>query len=150
VVLYDIYREAWHLLHEPDGLEFRVAEKERIIRGRCHPEDIVIPSNARDLGVAFARVGRTLLSDAFDAGFDVDLDREGHGLSRATKPRQNGTRLQPLRYALAVVPRNGERPVCPRFIPRASCASSHLSTPHHSARRERDERAHPPKILSRP
>jgi hypothetical protein len=37
----------------------------------------------------FARVGRTLLSDAFDVDlvFDFDLafdvDREGHGLSRA-------------------------------------------------------------------
>jgi hypothetical protein len=32
-----------------------------------------------------ARVGRTLLSDAFDVNFDFDLDREGHGFSRAAK-----------------------------------------------------------------
>jgi hypothetical protein len=35
----------------------------------------------------FARVGRTLLSDAFDVDVVVasDFDREGHGLSRAEK-----------------------------------------------------------------
>jgi hypothetical protein len=73
-------------------------------------------SDARDLGVAPARVGRTLLSDALDVGLDFDLDREGHGLSRAVNRPKKLTRLQPLRYALAVVPRNGEPPVCPRFI----------------------------------
>jgi hypothetical protein len=40
------------------------------------------------------RVGRTLLSDAFDVDFDLafalafDSDREGHGLSRAAKPHK--------------------------------------------------------------
>jgi hypothetical protein len=42
--------------------------------------------------VDVARVGRTLLSDAFDVDFDFDFDREGHGLSRAkkTNPNQHG------------------------------------------------------------
>jgi hypothetical protein len=32
-----------------------------------------------------ARVGRTLLSDAFDFDLAFDSDREGHGFSRAAK-----------------------------------------------------------------
>jgi hypothetical protein len=42
--------------------------------------------------VGFARVGRTLLSVAFDVDldpdFDFDFDREGHGFSRAATRRQ--------------------------------------------------------------
>jgi hypothetical protein len=56
--------------------------------------------------VSFARVGRTLLSDALDVdldlAFDSDSDREGHGFSRAENAPPKSTRLQPLRAALAV------------------------------------------------
>ena len=45
-----------------------------------------------------ARVGRTLLSDAFDV--DFDLDREGHGFSRAAKHSVlKGRGFQPRRKA---------------------------------------------------
>jgi hypothetical protein len=57
-------------------------------RIRVNKIRLVIPSNARDLGFASARparVGRTLLSDALDVGFDFDFYREWHGLSRAAK-----------------------------------------------------------------
>jgi hypothetical protein len=41
------------------------------------------------LFLTLPRVGRTLLSDAFDLDFALelalDVDREGHGFSRATK-----------------------------------------------------------------
>src|SRR5580700_6662843 len=46
------------------------------------------------------RVGRTLLSDAFDVNFDFDLDREGHGFSRAAKHSVlKGRGFQPRRKA---------------------------------------------------
>jgi hypothetical protein len=45
-------------------------------------------------------VGRTLLSDAFDVDFDFDLDREGHGFSRAAKHSVlKGRGFQPRRKA---------------------------------------------------
>jgi hypothetical protein len=48
-----------------------------------------------------ARVGRTLLSDAFDVDFDFDLDREGHGFSRAAKHSVlKGRGFQPRRKIL--------------------------------------------------
>ena len=47
---------------------------------------------------AFAHVGRTLLSDAFDVDLDVnfafDSNREGHGFSRAEKQSFESARLQ--------------------------------------------------------
>jgi hypothetical protein len=67
-------------------------------------------SRAFDFDVDFARVGRTLLSDAsdvdlvVDSDFDFDVDREGHGLSRAENDPPKSTRLQPLRVA-ALSPR---------------------------------------------
>jgi hypothetical protein len=60
-----------------------------------------VSAAAFDLDVA--RVGRTLLSDAFDFVFAFDSDsalafdfaREGHGFSRAAKDPPKSTRLQP-------------------------------------------------------
>jgi len=48
------------------------------------PVVLIAHWRAFDFDVDFARVGRTLLSDAFDVDFDSDLDfdREGHGFSR--------------------------------------------------------------------
>ena len=54
----------------------------------CLTYKIVIPSNARDLGFCVRqidRVGRTPLSVAFGFGFDLDSDREGHGLQPCRK-----------------------------------------------------------------
>jgi hypothetical protein len=59
----------------------------------------VIPSNARDLGLACARFAPVWHRHSRPSPSTpiVDVDREGHGLSRAAKLPQNGTRLQPLR-----------------------------------------------------
>jgi hypothetical protein len=57
------------------------------------------PSEGRVRNLLFARMNRTLPSDAFDPDLDSDLDLnpEGHGFSRADKPPIRSTRLQPLR-----------------------------------------------------
>ena len=74
------YREAWHLLNQPAPPRIRIANVERA------PPPAALDV---DVDVAVVRVGRTLLSDAFDVDLDfaldlaLDLDREGHGLSRA-------------------------------------------------------------------
>ena len=47
----------------------------------------------RAQGTGTDRVGRTLLSVAFDFDFDFDLDCEGHDLSRAIKRPLNVTRF---------------------------------------------------------
>jgi len=57
------------------------------------------PSEGRVRNLLFARMNRTLPSDAFDPDLDSDLDLnpEGHGFSRADKLTIKSTRLQPLR-----------------------------------------------------
>jgi hypothetical protein len=76
--------------------------------------------------VGFARVGRTLLSVAFDVDldpdFDFDFDREGHGFSRAATRRQKRTRLQPLKETASnkgtLIPNRAPSPVRNLLVPR--------------------------------
>jgi hypothetical protein len=84
---------------------------------------LITLSPALDFDVDSARVGRTLLSDAFDVDLDFavdlafDLDREGRGFSRAENAPPNSTRLQPLkgRHDCVVILRKRSRTRSGRF-----------------------------------
>ena len=62
------------------------------------PRKGVLTAHSHAFDFAFAHVGQTLLSDAFDVDLDVnfafDSNREGHGFSRAEKQSFESARLQ--------------------------------------------------------
>ncbi len=68
------------------------------------------PRFLRRQGGDFDRVGRTLLSVAFDVDLDVDSDsdREGHGFSRTAKP-------PPKRDVIPLIPASRSISGCPIF-----------------------------------
>jgi hypothetical protein len=68
------------------------------------------PRFLRRQGGDFDRVGRTLLSVAFDVDLDVDSDsdREGHGFSRTAKP-------PPKRDVIPLIPASRSISGCPHL-----------------------------------